>query len=173
MTSARNISPSETGDLARHAPIATHPLAESMAKDWLAHAILVVKTIALVATIDTNLKVTSILSRLPAPENALQFRHIALGDINLLYEAAMSSKVHKIKVFTARIAGEPSLMTVAKYEHENEAKMALRPRAVFSLQAPQYMAIIWYLKHNWASRSDLLRRADTAANLSQVLQTIL
>jgi hypothetical protein len=30
--------------------------------------------------------------------------------------AVTSSKVHKIKVFTTQISGEPSLMTVAKYE---------------------------------------------------------
>jgi hypothetical protein len=41
--------------------------------------------------------------------------------MNLLYETALSSKVHKIKVFTARISGEPSLMTVVKYEDNNEA----------------------------------------------------
>jgi hypothetical protein len=45
-----------------------------------------------------------------------------LGDINLLYETAMSSKVKKVKVFTARISGEPSSMTVVKYEDENEVQ---------------------------------------------------
>ncbi|KAF7365948.1 Kinase-like protein [Mycena venus] len=244
MTTGRNISPLETEDFALHTPIATHRSTESTAKDWLAHGILTVKTIAagaefipfpyiraafstvvifletvdkmkknrddlqelcagtveivqllqaelsarghaagvrfmghcedfisflrvvqteleglvrsrvgfrgrfkeflrattvadqingyksrinelrsnflLVTTIDTNNKVASIQKRLSASENSVQFRHIALGDINLLYETAMTSKVHKIKVFTARIAGEPSLMTVAKYEDDNE-----------------------------------------------------
>lgn len=46
MTTRRNISPLETDDLALHVPIATHPFAESTAKDWLAHGILTVKTIA-------------------------------------------------------------------------------------------------------------------------------
>jgi hypothetical protein len=41
-----------------------------------------------------------------------------MGDINLLYETAMSSTVYKVKVFTARVSGEPSLMTVAKYEDD-------------------------------------------------------
>ncbi|KAF8179711.1 hypothetical protein K438DRAFT_1977080 [Mycena galopus ATCC 62051] len=49
-----------------------------------------------------------------------QFRRIALGDINLLYETALSNKARKIKMFTARISGEPSLMTVAKYEDISE-----------------------------------------------------
>jgi hypothetical protein len=52
-----------------------------------------------------------------------QFRRIALGEINLLYETGMSNKVHKVKVFTARISGESSLMTVAKYEDRNEASL--------------------------------------------------
>jgi hypothetical protein len=53
-----------------------------------------------------------------------QFRHVALGEINLLYETAMSSKAHKVKVFTARISGESSLMTVAKFEDELDASAA-------------------------------------------------
>ncbi|KAJ6527816.1 hypothetical protein B0H19DRAFT_1083900 [Mycena capillaripes] len=77
----------------------------------------------LVATIDTNLNVADIqksMSALQETNPFSQFRRVALGDINLLYETAMSSKVYKIKVFTARISGEPSLMTVAKYEDDNE-----------------------------------------------------
>ncbi|KAF7346889.1 hypothetical protein MVEN_01440900 [Mycena venus] len=74
--------------------------------------------------IDTNLNVADIHKSMSALQetdtSSLQFRPIALGDINLLYETALSSKVHKIKVFTARISGEPSLMTVAKYEDINE-----------------------------------------------------
>ncbi|KAJ7687181.1 hypothetical protein B0H14DRAFT_2653979 [Mycena olivaceomarginata] len=65
----------------------------------------------LAATIQTNLKVASIQK---------SFRRIALGDINLLYETAMSSNLYKVKVFSARISGEPSLMTVAKYEDDND-----------------------------------------------------
>ncbi|KAF8187280.1 hypothetical protein K438DRAFT_1764905 [Mycena galopus ATCC 62051] len=54
-------------------------------------------------------------------ETYSQFRRIALGEINLLYETALTSKVHKVRVFTARISGESSPMTVAKYEDQNEA----------------------------------------------------
>ncbi|KAJ7881982.1 hypothetical protein B0H14DRAFT_1491037 [Mycena olivaceomarginata] len=75
----------------------------------------------LVATIDTNLNVARIQQSV-TPSREIppiqQFRHVALGEINLLYETAMSSKAHKVKVFTARISGESSLMTVAKYEDE-------------------------------------------------------
>ncbi|KAJ6595025.1 hypothetical protein DFH09DRAFT_1357794 [Mycena vulgaris] len=78
----------------------------------------------LAATIQTNFNVASIQRSVSAIQeiapSAHQFRRVALGDINLLYETAMSSKVDKIKVFTARISGEPSLMTVAKYEGDNE-----------------------------------------------------
>ncbi|KAF8187377.1 hypothetical protein K438DRAFT_1972996 [Mycena galopus ATCC 62051] len=75
----------------------------------------------LVTTIDTNIKPFAFAStHFTYPCIHLQFRHIALGDINLLYETAMASKVNRIKMFTARIAGEPSLMTVAKYEDANE-----------------------------------------------------
>ncbi|KAF8147137.1 hypothetical protein K438DRAFT_1780230 [Mycena galopus ATCC 62051] len=35
-----------------------------------------------------------------------KFRRIALGEINLLYETALTSKAHKVRVFTARISGE-------------------------------------------------------------------
>ncbi|KAJ7736326.1 hypothetical protein B0H14DRAFT_502629 [Mycena olivaceomarginata] len=78
----------------------------------------------LAATIQTNLKVASIQKSVCALEEncptAHQFRRIALGDINLLYETAMSSNLYKVKVFSARISGEPSLMTVAKYEDDND-----------------------------------------------------
>ncbi|KAJ7027809.1 hypothetical protein C8F04DRAFT_1121392 [Mycena alexandri] len=78
----------------------------------------------LAATIQTNLNVASIQRSASATREispiAHQFRRVALGDINLLYETAMSSKVDRIKVFTARIFGEPSLMTVAEYEDEND-----------------------------------------------------
>jgi hypothetical protein len=50
-----------------------------------------------------------------------QFRQVALGEINLLYETAVSSRAYKVKVFTARISGESSLMTVANYDDEIEA----------------------------------------------------
>ncbi|KAJ7907222.1 hypothetical protein B0H13DRAFT_699088 [Mycena leptocephala] len=80
----------------------------------------------LVATIDTNFNVASIQKSVATLQETCpiahqpEFRRIALGDINLLYETAMSSKVYKVKVFTARISGEPSSMTVVKYEDENE-----------------------------------------------------
>jgi hypothetical protein len=54
-----------------------------------------------------------------------------MGDINLLYETTMSSTVYKIKIFTARIAGELSSMTVAKYEEDdNEVRPILTPAGV-------------------------------------------
>ncbi|KAJ7112037.1 hypothetical protein C8R43DRAFT_1040973 [Mycena crocata] len=77
----------------------------------------------LMTAINTNLKVAAIQKTIPCfrddafdPGCVGQFRNVAVGDINLLYETPISSRVHKIKVFTARISGEPSLMTVAKYE---------------------------------------------------------
>ncbi|KAJ7214990.1 hypothetical protein GGX14DRAFT_443557 [Mycena pura] len=78
----------------------------------------------LVATIDTNLNVIDIHKSMSALQeidtSPLQFRRVAFGDIKLLYETALSSKVHKIKVFTAQISGEASLMSVTKYEDINE-----------------------------------------------------
>ncbi|KAJ7895214.1 hypothetical protein B0H14DRAFT_2681616 [Mycena olivaceomarginata] len=80
----------------------------------------------LIAAIDTNLTLAQIQKDVTAAQESSpithihQFRRVAVGDINLLYETAMSSKVYKVKVFTARISGESSLMTVAKYEDENE-----------------------------------------------------
>ncbi|KAJ7841254.1 hypothetical protein B0H13DRAFT_2365813 [Mycena leptocephala] len=86
----------------------------------------------LAATIQTNLNVASIQRSASATQEigpiAHQFSRVALGDINLLYETAMSSKAHKIKFFTARISGEPSLMTVAKYEDDNEADLEQHSR---------------------------------------------
>ncbi|KAJ7219602.1 hypothetical protein C8J57DRAFT_1254476 [Mycena rebaudengoi] len=61
-----------------------------------------------------------------------RFRHVALGNINLLYETAPSSEVCKVKVFTARISGEQSPMTVATYEDEDGAKVEIRLGIVFS-----------------------------------------
>ncbi|KAJ7268430.1 hypothetical protein C8J57DRAFT_345144 [Mycena rebaudengoi] len=78
----------------------------------------------LLTTIETNLNVITsqkrgnILQMAQFPPNAGQFRHIVLGDINLLYECALTSRVYKIKVFTARISGQTSPMTVVKYENE-------------------------------------------------------
>ncbi|KAJ7232875.1 hypothetical protein C8J57DRAFT_1250227 [Mycena rebaudengoi] len=60
-----------------------------------------------------------------------RFRHVALGNINLLHETALSSEVCKVKVFTARISGEQSSMTVAKYEDENGAKVEIGLGIVF------------------------------------------
>ncbi|KAJ7111382.1 hypothetical protein C8R44DRAFT_985519, partial [Mycena epipterygia] len=45
-----------------------------------------------------------------------QFRNISLGDINLLHSIARSSE--RIGIYTARIHGEGSKMTVVKYEDE-------------------------------------------------------
>ncbi|KAJ7744120.1 hypothetical protein B0H16DRAFT_1463343 [Mycena metata] len=66
---------------------------------------------------DTQRWFTKILS---TRNDRPQFRHVALGDINLLYETSISSKVYKIKIFVARISGEPSPMTVVKYEDGDE-----------------------------------------------------
>ncbi|KAJ7336866.1 hypothetical protein DFH08DRAFT_964824 [Mycena albidolilacea] len=85
----------------------------------------------LIAAIDTNLTVAQIQKDVTAVQESSpithihQFRRVAVGDINLLYETAMSSKVYKVKVFTARISGEASLMTVSKYEDENGASVAV------------------------------------------------
>ncbi|KAF7369613.1 hypothetical protein MVEN_00292100 [Mycena venus] len=74
----------------------------------------------LAAIIDTNVNLASIQKTVSANQEtcpiAQQFRRITMGDINLLYETAMSSAVYKVKVFTARVSGESSLMTLAKYE---------------------------------------------------------
>ncbi|KAJ7861817.1 hypothetical protein B0H14DRAFT_3134425 [Mycena olivaceomarginata] len=90
----------------------------------------------LVATIDTNLNVARIVTASQESAPMPQFRQVALGEINLLYETAVSSRVYKVKVFTARISGESSLMTVANYDDEIEAKMEIGSRTVFALKAP-------------------------------------
>ncbi|KAJ7089923.1 hypothetical protein C8R44DRAFT_861348 [Mycena epipterygia] len=82
----------------------------------------------LLATIDTNLNVAEIQQSMALiqstraiPSTARdQFRHVALGEINLLYETSMRNKIHKIKIFKARISGETSPMTVAQYDDETE-----------------------------------------------------
>ncbi|KAJ7668162.1 hypothetical protein B0H14DRAFT_1042030 [Mycena olivaceomarginata] len=78
----------------------------------------------LVATIETNRNVAGIQKSVSAFEEtcktASQFRQIPLGDINLLHETVLSSKVHKIKVFTARVSGQPTTMTVAQYEEDEK-----------------------------------------------------
>ncbi|KAJ7671986.1 hypothetical protein B0H14DRAFT_3070086 [Mycena olivaceomarginata] len=83
----------------------------------------------LAGIIDTNVNVASIQKTVSANQEtcpiAQQFRRIKMGDINLLYETAMSSMVYKVKVFTARVSGEPSLMTVAKYEDDEKWKSDL------------------------------------------------
>ncbi|KAJ7349913.1 hypothetical protein DFH08DRAFT_126110 [Mycena albidolilacea] len=83
----------------------------------------------LAGIIDTNVNVASIQKTVSANQEtcpiAQQFCPIKMGDINLLYETAMSSTVYKVKVFTARVSGEPSLMTVAKYEDDEKWKSDL------------------------------------------------
>ncbi|KAJ7751355.1 hypothetical protein B0H16DRAFT_829633 [Mycena metata] len=75
----------------------------------------------LVAAIDTNLHATETHKAITAHKHPHyvvdQFRNIALGDINLLNETAVN-KGSKTKVFTARLSGEPSLMTVVEYGDE-------------------------------------------------------
>ncbi|KAJ7723711.1 hypothetical protein B0H14DRAFT_3622186 [Mycena olivaceomarginata] len=91
----------------------------------------------LVATIDTNLSVTRIQKSVDASEEERpiahidQFRRVAVGEINLLYETAVSSKVYKVKVFAARISGDSALMTVAKYEDESEESPDLPSMYIF------------------------------------------
>ncbi|KAJ7107547.1 hypothetical protein C8R44DRAFT_858016 [Mycena epipterygia] len=107
----------------------------------------------LLATIDTNLNVTGIQQSIAHIQNKQsipgtgsgQFRHIALGDINLLYETSTANKIHKIKIFTARISGETSEMTVAKYDNEAEASN-IRPflAAVRVSHSPGFQALIFY-----------------------------
>ncbi|KAJ6494313.1 hypothetical protein C8R45DRAFT_176100 [Mycena sanguinolenta] len=69
----------------------------------------------LMTTLNTNLNVTRIQNTVSTAYET-GFRNVALGDINLLYEMEMGNKVRKLKIFVARISGEPSTMTVAKYE---------------------------------------------------------
>jgi hypothetical protein len=79
-------------------------------------------------TINTNLNVIGMQNNMATPHSPVRrtdFRDVALGDINLLYEAPMGSKLHKIKMFVARISGEQSIMTVAKYENGNEVSIDL------------------------------------------------
>jgi hypothetical protein len=79
-------------------------------------------------TINTNLNVIEMQNNMATPHSPVRrtgFRDVALGDINLLYEAPMGSKLHKIKMFVARISGEQSIMTVAKYENGNEVSIDL------------------------------------------------
>ncbi|KAJ7051434.1 hypothetical protein C8F01DRAFT_1237112 [Mycena amicta] len=73
----------------------------------------------LIATVDVNLTVKSLVPPSNIEVEKSLFRNISLGDINLLYESPLSNNIHKIKVFTAKIAPESSLMTVAKYDDED------------------------------------------------------
>ncbi|KAJ7110589.1 hypothetical protein C8R44DRAFT_800292 [Mycena epipterygia] len=74
----------------------------------------------LVAAIGANLTASQIhqgLSEMRGePESTPQFRNIPLGDINLLRGIARSSE--RIGIYTGRIHGEGSKMTVVKYEDE-------------------------------------------------------
>ncbi|KAJ7448968.1 hypothetical protein FB451DRAFT_1567112 [Mycena latifolia] len=109
----------------------------------------------LIATINTNINVTDIqrsFAAIQSPHSRAQFRQVALGDINLLYETPMTNRVHQIKMFTARISGEGSTMTIAKYEDEKEKwkqDLALYSSvSVWQLfgvsQAPGWQALIFY-----------------------------
>ncbi|KAJ7808613.1 hypothetical protein B0H14DRAFT_2869413 [Mycena olivaceomarginata] len=112
----------------------------------------------LMTTINTNLNVIGMQNNMVTPHSPVRrtdFRDVALGDINLLYEAPMGSKLHKIKMFVARISGEQSTMTVAKYEGGNdrwrrdlEVYSNLRHPNVWQLfgisTAPALRALIFY-----------------------------
>ncbi|KAJ7713983.1 hypothetical protein B0H16DRAFT_1619626 [Mycena metata] len=75
----------------------------------------------LLATLKTHRQVSSIYTNMgPVHRFRTHFRHVAFGDINLLYETSTPSKAYKIKVFAARVWGEASLMTVVKYEDGDE-----------------------------------------------------
>jgi hypothetical protein len=71
-------------------------------------------------TLNTNLNVAGIPENIavlnPLPVGKTQFRDVTLGDINLLYETAMTGTKHKTKIFIARVSGESSTMTVVRYE---------------------------------------------------------
>ncbi|KAJ6535857.1 hypothetical protein DFH09DRAFT_1402638 [Mycena vulgaris] len=87
----------------------------------------------LMATISTNLPVNGLqkdfselqISR--SLSSTTTFRNIPLGDINLQYETA-TGKMHNIKIFAARISGEPSTMTVVKYEDEAAASLTIEDK---------------------------------------------
>ncbi|KAK7042802.1 hypothetical protein R3P38DRAFT_3260739 [Favolaschia claudopus] len=74
----------------------------------------------LIATLNSNLHIANIQRTVTGVENVSsqksEFRQIALGDVNLLHEIAISGKANAVKVFIARVTGQPSLMTVAQYE---------------------------------------------------------
>ncbi|KAJ7161884.1 hypothetical protein C8R43DRAFT_315936 [Mycena crocata] len=98
----------------------------------------------LMATLETNVNVAGIRENLSVSQNPPcflegigRFRNLLLGDINLISETPMKSK---IKIFTARIAGEPSIMTVAKYEND-EDKWRRDLRLYSSLRHPN----VWQL----------------------------
>ncbi|KAJ7757339.1 hypothetical protein DFH07DRAFT_772821 [Mycena maculata] len=70
-----------------------------------------------------------------------QFRNVALGEINLLYEIPVRNALYKIKIFTARISGESQALTVAKYEDEDEAKLI--PLAVYRKLHRPSSDLVW------------------------------
>ncbi|KAJ7331027.1 hypothetical protein DFH08DRAFT_966765 [Mycena albidolilacea] len=77
----------------------------------------------LMTAINTNLNIVGIHKIVTASRSSPStpgFRDVAVGDIKLLYQTAMRSETHKVKIFIARISGEPSPMTVAQYEDDME-----------------------------------------------------
>ncbi|KAJ7895221.1 hypothetical protein B0H14DRAFT_2681650, partial [Mycena olivaceomarginata] len=107
-----------------------------------------------IAAIDTNLTLAQIQKNVTAAQESSpitrihQFSRVAVGDINLLYETAMSSKVYKVKVFTARISGESSLMTNERWKSDLELYSRLRHPNVWQLfgfaAAPDLHALIYH-----------------------------
>ncbi|KAJ7657180.1 hypothetical protein DFH06DRAFT_458900 [Mycena polygramma] len=76
----------------------------------------------LAATINTNMHVAGIervLALGEARSMVNQFRHVTLGDINLIREVTTGT-VQKIKIFTAQISGQQSTMTVAQYPGDDD-----------------------------------------------------
>jgi hypothetical protein len=83
----------------------------------------------LMTAINTNLNIVGIHKIVTASRSSPStpgFRDVAVGDINLLYQTAMRSETHKVKIFIARISGEPSPMTVAQYEDDMEVSDGVR-----------------------------------------------
>ncbi|KAJ6543093.1 hypothetical protein B0H19DRAFT_1077108 [Mycena capillaripes] len=101
----------------------------------------------LVTTINTNLNVTEIQNSIAALQlipGTPDFRNVALGDINLIYETAMGSKIRKIKIFVARISGESSAMTVVKYDDEVEHRYPHVWQLFGISRAPGFRALIFH-----------------------------
>ncbi|KAF7336416.1 hypothetical protein MSAN_02295600 [Mycena sanguinolenta] len=111
----------------------------------------------LLTALNTSVNVMAIqetLTGLHSVPDKTQFRHIALGDINLLHEV-IRGEANKIKIYAAQVFGEPSTMTVALYEdcadkwqHDLDAYSSCRHPNVWQLfgisTTPILRALIFY-----------------------------